>query len=123
MQIDKKGMYWILKEFVKSGGNLHGGEAPTWSSQCNKFTAVNYRQWMHYFFHVEQLLESKPFKERGVGITTNAVCASVHFIVRDEPDDEEAMHQSVQALSLFSDDNQTNGNSDADTDEEEEMHP
>ena len=33
------------------------------------------------------------------------------------------MHQSVQALLLFSDDNQMNGNSnsDADSDEEEEM--
>ena len=76
---------------------------------------------MRYMFHVDEIFESKPFKERGVGITTNAVCASVHFIARDEPDDEEEMHQSVQALSLSSDDTQTNGNSDADTDEEGEM--
>ena len=73
-------------------------------------------------FHVDEIFESKPFKERGVGITTNAVCASVHFIARDEPDDEEEMHQSVQALLLSSDDTETNGNSDStDADEEEEM--
>ena len=55
---------------------------------------------MHYIFRVEEILESKPFKERGVGITTNSMCASVHFIVRGKPDDDEAMLQSVQALSL-----------------------
>ena len=121
VQIDKKGMYWILKEFGRSGGNLHGVGAPTWSEALKKFTAVNYCQWMRYMFRVDEILESKPFKERGVGITTNAVCASVHFIARDEPDDEEEMHQSVQALSLSSDDTQTNGNSDADTDGEGEM--
>ena len=76
-----------MKEFGKSGGNLHGVGAPTWSTQYNKFTAVNYRQWIHYIFRMEQLFESKPFKERGVGITTTAVCASVHVIVGDELDD------------------------------------
>jgi hypothetical protein len=123
IQIDKRGMYWILKEFGRSGGNLHGVGAPTWSTQLHKFTAVNYRQWMRYMFRVDEILESKPFKERGVGITTNAVCASVHFIASIvESDDEEEMHRSVQALSLSSDDAETNGNSDStDADEEEEM--
>jgi hypothetical protein len=43
VQIDKKGMYWILKEFGRSGGNLHGVGVPTWSEALKKFTAVNYR--------------------------------------------------------------------------------
>jgi hypothetical protein len=86
---------------------------------------------MHYIFRVEEILESKPFKERGVGITTNSMCASVHFIVRGKPDDDEAMHQSVQALSLSlrdddgnsneDDDDRTNGNGNGDPADDEAM--
>jgi len=33
VQIDKKGMFWILKEFGKAGGQLHHPDAPNMPTQ------------------------------------------------------------------------------------------
>lgn len=95
-------MFWILKEFGKAGGQLHHPDAPNMPTQYNSFSAADYHRWMHYIFCINQILGSKPFKSNGVGITTNAVSASVHFVVpqQDDPDDELSMTDSIWQLAL-----------------------
>ena len=52
-------------------------------------------------FRMDDILGSKPFKSNGVGITTNAVSALVHFIVPKQDDPNDAlMTDSIQQLAL-----------------------
>ena len=78
LQIDKKGLYFIINEFRNTGGNL-GANHPPIPRGHNAFDRGLYCEWIKYLFYIDKLIdEKKMFKFSGIGITTNAVSASIH---------------------------------------------
>ena len=112
VQIDKKGLFWLLREYERAGGNLHHVGAPPMPSEYNSFKAIHYRRWVKFIFCIDKVLDGrKIFKPDGVGITTSGVSASIHYYIprpqpldnRNVPDpdpDEESLLQSIGQLSL-----------------------
>ena len=99
LQIDKKGLYFIINEFRNTGGNL-GANHPPIPRGHNAFDHGLYCEWIKYLFCIEKIIDgTKMFKFSGVGITTNAVSASVHYN-KPEWDEDASLHQSIMALNL-----------------------
>jgi len=96
IQIDKKGLYWILCELKKRCGasGRYRGHLPfqlfqTLEKQQAMFTSISYKQWIHRLFHINDLLSrGKFFLDKGVGLTTDGVQVSIHYskIVSVHPD-------------------------------------
>ena len=99
LQIDKKGLYFIINEFRKTGGDF-GANHPPIPRGHNAFDRGLYCEWIKYLFYIDKLIYgTKMFKFSGVGITTNAVSASLHYN-KPEWDEDVSLHQSIMALNL-----------------------
>ena len=60
------------------GGNL-GANHPPIPRGHNAFNRGLYCEWIKYLFYIEKIIDgTKMFKFSGIGITTNAVSASIH---------------------------------------------
>ena len=100
LQIDKKGLYFIIYEFHKAGCSFGANHPPIPRGGHSVFNCGLYREWIKYLFYVEKIMDgTKMFKYSGVAITTNAVSASVHY-TKPEWDEDTSLHQSVMALNL-----------------------
>ena len=119
LQIDKKGLYFIINEFRKTGGNL-GANHPPIPTGHNAFNRGLYCEWIMYLFNIKKIMDgTKMFKFSGVGITTNAVSASVHY-TKPEWDEDASLHQSIMALNLTP---RCKDDEDEDTVEDESYNP
>jgi len=101
IHIDKKGLYFILSEYRRSDVNFEANHPnhPFLPTQYNSFNQLHYCKWMKYLFRISKILDgSKIFKQAGVGLTTNAISASVHFISNLTEDEELLI--SIGNLSL-----------------------
>jgi hypothetical protein len=101
IHIDKKGLYFILSEYRRSDVNFEANHLnhPFLPTQYNSFNQLHYCRWMKYLFRISKIVDgSKIFKQAGVGLTTNAVSASVHFIPNVTEDEELLL--SIGNLSL-----------------------
>lgn len=107
VQIDQKGLYYILRSYVQAGGDLIHNGAPWFPNGYNSFQPY-YQQWVRYIFDIDAVIDGrKRFKLDKVGITTSGVRASVHYRnmprrnVPNNPDhDNESLAQSIAYLSL-----------------------
>ena len=67
LQIDKKGLYFIINEFCRTGGNLGANHSPILSDH-NAFNHGLYCEWVKYFFYIEKIMDgTKMFKFSGIG--------------------------------------------------------
>jgi hypothetical protein len=99
LQIDKKGLYFIINEFRNTGGNL-GANHPPIPRGHNAFDHGLYCKWVRYLFYVDKVIDgTKMFKFSGVGTTTNAVSVSLHYN-KPEWDEDVSLRQSIMALNL-----------------------
>ena len=127
LQIDKKGLYFIIHEFCNSAGIL-GDNHPPIPGGHNAMNHGLYCEWIKYLFNIKKIMDgSKMFKFSGVGITTNAVSASVHYTKPEWDDtDEDAslqhsiMQHSVLALKRFT---PRSKDEDDDTTKDESFNP
>lgn len=60
---------------------IHPKKASIFPTSNHKYDVKQYEKWMYYLFQIEKVMVCPmKFKELGVGITTNTVCASVLFL-------------------------------------------
>ena len=79
-----------------------------------------YCEWIKYLFSIKKIIDgTKMFKFSGIGITTNAVSASVHHN-KPEWDEDVSLHQSIMALNLMT---YCKQDEDDDTVEDESYNP
>jgi hypothetical protein len=98
IHIYKKGLYFILSEHHRSDVNFKANH-PFLPTQYNSFNQLHYCRWMKYLFCISKFVDgSKIFKQAGIGLTTNAVSASVHFVSNVTEDEELLL--SIGNLSL-----------------------
>jgi hypothetical protein len=81
VQIDQKGLYYILRSYVRAGGDLIHDGAPWFPNQYNSFQPY-YSQWVRYIFDIDALMDGRKwFKPDKVGITTSGVRASARLLI------------------------------------------
>jgi len=107
--IDVKGLYFILKEYrqaVRSDPENPNPDfqfpilAPEFPTAYRRFSPF-YADWMQFLFRIDKVLDGKKqFKDTGVGMTTNAVCASVLYEI--EHDTTEADNELLRCIKLLS---------------------
>ncbi len=78
IQIVKKGLYYVLKQYIKY-------YKTNWELNCTKdsFKQPQFRKWFKKLFYIGGLIDknspSKKFDWTGVAITTDGVKASIHY--------------------------------------------
>jgi hypothetical protein len=109
--IDKLGLYHILKAYrlaVRSDPDHPNPDfqfpilAPHFPTISKKFNCQLYSDWMRFLFRINKLLDGKKeFKTTGVGMTTNAVCASVLYkIPHDTTEEDKELLRCIELLSF-----------------------
>lgn len=108
VSVDQKGLYYILRSYVRAGGDLIHDGAPWMPNAYNNFQP-HYGTWVRYLFDIDRVLDGrKRFKLGGVGFTTSGVRVSIHYfnlprpgnIINLEDPDEQSLAQSIANLSL-----------------------
>ena len=110
IHIDARGLYYLLRQYrsdVRSNPDRPDpnfqfpNQAPHFPTAESKFSPV-YAAWMRFLFRIDRVLDgTKVFKTTGVGMTTNAVCASIlYYIPRDTTEDDEDLLRCIEFLSL-----------------------
>jgi hypothetical protein len=87
LQIDKKGMYYILREFERyhrAHGSLDLYQqlfAYCLPTSKSSFTVEMFAAWVDQLFRIEEVVNGKKqFHNKGVILTTDAVQVSVHYM-------------------------------------------
>ena len=117
LYFDKRGLYFTLCEYRSAvrccpenpnpNFQFPDGAPPNFPTAERRFNANMFADWMNYLFRIDKVVDgSKIFKNSGVVMTTNGVCASVLFWTPPDPvverDEEESLLLSIQQLSLTS---------------------
>jgi hypothetical protein len=107
VHIDKKGLYWILREMQKRylalgrfPPNLSQARFNNLVSQQRQFTHDMYHDWITRLFRIQDVIRGgKYFSKTGVGVTTDGVQISVHFtkVIDNNPDAKKKPICSVRA--------------------------
>ncbi len=107
INIDKKGLYWILREMKKRylalgrfPPNLSEARFNNLVSQQQQFTHDMYHDWITRLFRIQDVIRGgKHFSKTGIGVTTDGVQISVHFtkVIDNNPGAKKKPIRSVRA--------------------------
>ena len=123
IELDKRGLYYILKDYQGAGGHTNRPNLPALPTAEKRMTSAMYFAWMKEMFNIDDVIKgSKVFASDGVGVTLDGVNASVHFIKLDpngnvqSDDDEDDDYENLNNLHLLN----LNEEDEEDEDDEDE---
>jgi hypothetical protein len=121
MYIDRRLLYFVMQGYVLFGGEIPNS-LPDLPTRYNDFTADMYYQYMTTMFKISDVVRGpdRVFCSDGVGLETDGVSCGVHYMKRIGADDDDAaLLNAIQFLSL-PDDDDDDDDDDSDYDDDDE---